>query len=171
VVPRNAADPSRVQRVHRSRQLERYGRRYPRHIARTSDDADRPENYLNQFKQPLFNSTEFLVIGYGTEVRGNPPTAERQPIVRRFTTEIGQWLGNQVFQTNANENDPRAGGGTCFGDSGGPSIMDGFIVGDPSYGLTTNCRYIRGYQLVDIPVVRNSVLDCVADPICPSKVS
>jgi len=111
------------------------------------------------------------VIGYGTEVRGNPPTAERQPIVRRFTTEIGQWLGNQVFQTNANENDPRAGGGTCFGDSGGPSIMDGFIVGDPSYGLTTNCRYIRGYQLVDIPVVRNSVLDCVADPICPSKVS
>jgi hypothetical protein len=35
-----------------------------------------PENYLDQFEQPLFNSTEFLVIGYGTEVRGNPPTAE-----------------------------------------------------------------------------------------------
>jgi secreted trypsin-like serine protease len=130
-----------------------------------------PENYLDQFEQPLFNSTVFLVIGYGTEVRGNPPTAERQPIVRRFTTEIGQWLDDQVYQTNANENDPRAGGGTCFGDSGGPSILDGFIVGDTSYGLTSNCRYIGGYQRVDIPVVRNWLLDCVADLVCPTKVS
>lgn len=130
-----------------------------------------PENYLDQFEQPLFNSTEFLVIGYGTEVRGNPPTAERQPIVRRFTTEIGQKLDDQVFQTNENENDPRAGGGTCSGDSGGPSILDGYLVGDTSYGLTANCRYIGGYQRVEIPVVRNWVLDCVTDLVCPTKAS
>ena len=70
-----------------------------------------PENYLDQFEQPVFNSTVFLVIGYGTEVRGNPPTAERQPIVRRFTTEVGQSLSDQVYQTNANENDPRPAAG------------------------------------------------------------
>ena len=130
-----------------------------------------PENYLDQFDQPVFNSTVFLVIGYGTEVRGNPPTAERQPIVRRFTTEVGQTLRDQVYQTNANENDPRAGGGTCFGDSGGPSILNGYLVGDTSYGLTNNCRYIGGYQRVDIPVVRNWLLDCIADLVCPTKVA
>lgn len=128
-----------------------------------------PENYLDGFEQPAFNSTVFLVIGYGTEVRGNPPTAERQPIVRRFTTEVGQALYEQVYQTNANENDPRAGGGTCFGDSGGPSILDGYITGDTSYGLTSNCRYIGGYQRVDIPVVRDWLLDCTADLVCPTK--
>jgi hypothetical protein len=30
-----------------------------------------PENYLNQFQQPLLNATEFLTIGYGTEVRNS----------------------------------------------------------------------------------------------------
>lgn len=130
-----------------------------------------PENYLDQFRQPRFHSTEFLVIGYGTEVRGNPPTPERQPIVRRSTTEIGQTLRDQVYQTNGNENDPRAGGGTCFGDSGGPSILNGYLVGDTSYGLTNNCRYIGGFQRVDIPVVRNWLLDCIADLVCPTKVA
>jgi hypothetical protein len=130
-----------------------------------------PENYLDQFEQPLFNNTEFLTIGYGTEVRQDdgPPTPERQPIVRRYTTEIGQTLRDQVFQTNANENDPRAGGGTCFGDSGGPAILNGFLVGDTSYGFTSNCRYIGGYQRVDIPIVRDWLLDCTADLVCPSK--
>lgn len=130
-----------------------------------------PPNYLKQFKQPLFHDTEFLTIGYGTEVRqaNGPPTPERQPIVRRFTTEIGQTLRGQVFQTNGNEHDPRAGGGTCFGDSGGPAILNGVIVGDTSYGFTSNCRYLGGYQRVDIPVVRNWLLDCMADLLCPTK--
>ena len=56
-----------------------------------------PENYLNRFQQPKLNKTEFLMIGYGTEVRKSDsgpqkPTPMRQPIVRRFTTEIGQKL-------------------------------------------------------------------------------
>lgn len=83
--------------------------------------------------------------------------------------EIGQTLRDQVFQTNANENDPRAGGGTCFGDSDGPAILDGFVVGDTSYGFTNNCRYLGGYQRVDIPVVRDWLLDCIADLLCPMK--
>jgi hypothetical protein len=133
-----------------------------------------PENYLNQFAQPRFNHTEFLTIGYGTEVRQpetgpRKPIPERQPIVRRYTTEIGQKLTSQIFQMNGNEHDPRAGGGTCFGDSGGPAIHDGYVVGDTSYGFTNNCRYLGGYQRVDIPVVRNWLLDCTADLSCPSK--
>lgn len=133
-----------------------------------------PENYLDQFEQPALNDTDFFVAGYGTEVRQSetpprPPTPERQPIVRRFTTEIGQKLTDQVVQTNGNEKDPRAGGGTCFGDSGGPLSLGGFLVGDTSYGFTNNCRYLGGYQRVDIPIVRDWILDCVADLACPTK--
>ena len=32
----------------------------------------------------------------------------RQPIVRRYTTEIGQKLTSQILQTNGNEHDIRA---------------------------------------------------------------
>ncbi len=134
-----------------------------------------PQNYLNRFQQPLLNSTEFLTIGYGTEVRQaesgpQKPTPQREPIVRRYTTEIGQKLTSQVLQMNANEHDPRAGGGTCFGDSGGPAIRGGYVVADTSYGFTSNCRYLGGYQRVDIPIVRNWLLDCLADLACPTKV-
>jgi hypothetical protein len=132
-----------------------------------------PENYLDAFEQPLLNRTEFLTIGYGTEVRqeGPPrtPLPMRQPIVRRFTTEIGQKLTPQIVQMNGNEHDPRAGGGTCFGDSGGPAIHGGFLVADTSYGFTNNCRYLGGYQRVDVPIVRNWLLDCLADLVCPTK--
>jgi Trypsin len=133
-----------------------------------------PANYLDQVRQPRLNATEFLTIGYGTEVRQaesgpQAPTPMRQPIVRRYTTEIGQKLTDQILQTNGNEHDPRAGGGTCGGDSGGPVMLGGYVVADTSYGYTANCRYIGGYQRVDIPVVRNWLLDCTADSACPTK--
>jgi hypothetical protein len=132
-----------------------------------------PANYLNRFRQPRLNKTAFLTIGYGTEVRqeGPPmtPLPRRQPIVRRFTTEIGQKLTPQILQMNANEHDPRAGGGTCFGDSGGPAMLGGFVVADTSYGYTNNCRYLGGYQRVDVPIVRNWLLDCIADLVCDTK--
>jgi secreted trypsin-like serine protease len=133
-----------------------------------------PQNYLNQFAASSLNSTEFLTIGYGTEVRksedgAQAPLPQRLPIVRRYTTEIGQKLTDQILQLNGNENDPRAGGGTCFGDSGGPAMHGGYVVGDTSYGYTNNCRYLGGYQRVDIPVVRNWLLDCTADLVCPTK--
>ena len=135
-----------------------------------------PQNYLNRFQQPVLNSTDFLTIGYGTEVRRTAdtgpqnPVPQREPIVRRYTTEIGQKLTSQVLQMNANEHDPRAGGGTCFGDSGGPAMRGGYVVADTSYGYTNNCRYLGGYQRVDIPIVRNWLLDCLADLACPTKV-
>jgi len=133
-----------------------------------------PRNYLDGFRQPRFNKTEFLTIGYGTEVRRaesgpQTPTPQRQPIVRRYTTEIGQKLTDQVLQMNGNEHDPRAEGGSCFGDSGGPSLHGGYVVADTSYGYTNNCRYLGGYQRVDIPIVRSWLFDCIADLRCPTK--
>ena len=118
-----------------------------------------PRDYLDAYRQPKFNSTVFTMVGYGTEVRQadtgpQKPTPMSYPLIRRVTTEIGQKLAVQVFQTNGNEHDNRAGGGTCFGDSGGPAFLNGYVVGDTSYGYTNNCRYLDGYQRVDIESVQ-----------------
>lgn len=118
-----------------------------------------PSGYLDQFAPRALNSTLFTLVGYGTEVRKAPtgpqkPTPQSFPIVRRYTDEVGQKLTPQILQTNGNEHDTRGGGGTCFGDSGGPSFIDGYVTTVTSYGYTANCRYLGGLQRVDIPVVQ-----------------
>lgn len=121
-----------------------------------------PQDYLDRFTSNVLNKTAFEVVGYGTEVRQaesgpQKPTPQSYPLIRRQTSVIGQKLTPQILQANGNENDNRAGGGTCFGDSGGPIFHDGLIVGVTSYGYTDNCRYIDGYQRVDIEGVQTWV--------------
>lgn len=135
-----------------------------------------PENYLDAYQQPILNSTLFEVVGYGTEVRKSDsgpqlPIPQRLPLIRRQTTSPGQRLTPQILQLNGNINDVRGGGGTCFGDSGGPVFHTDaagvtVVVGDTSYGYTNNCRYLGGYQRVDAPVVHDW-LECTlgVDPV------
>ncbi|GAB4080668.1 trypsin-like serine protease [Modestobacter muralis] len=119
-----------------------------------------PVGYLEQFAQPALNGTTFTVVGYGTEVRKpvsgpRKPTPMSYPIVRRYTDVVGQKLTPQILQVNGNEHDTRGGGGSCFGDSGGPTFKDGYVVTVTSYGYTANCRYLDGLQRVDIAVVQD----------------
>ena len=119
-----------------------------------------PKNYLDQFTSNILNKTLFETVGYGTEVRQaesgpQKPTPMSYPIVRRYALEPGQKLTPQILQTNGNENDPRGTGGTCFGDSGGPSFNGGYQVTVTSYGYTNNCRYLDGLQRIDIPSVQD----------------
>jgi hypothetical protein len=128
-----------------------------------------PTNYLDQFKQPKLNKTLFTVVGYGTEVRKlngttGQPVPMSYPLIRRVTESPGQKLTPQLLQMNGNINDTRGGGGTCFGDSGGPVFHDGYLVADTSYGYTNNCRYLGGYQRVDIPVVQDWLADFGLEP-------
>lgn len=102
--------------------------------------------------------TLFTAVGYGTEVRqadsgSQKPTPMSYPIMRRYVEMPGQKITPQVIQTNGNDKDPFGTGGTCFGDSGGSLWLDGKVVGVTSYGYTSNCRYLDGYQRIDIPVV------------------
>ena len=116
-------------------------------------------NYLDAYAQPKLNSTLFTSVGYGTEVRKpdsgpQKPTPMSYPLIRRVSDEPGQKLTPQILQVNGNINDTRGTGGTCFGDSGGPSFHGGYVVTVSSYVYTSNCRYIGGMQRVDIPVVQ-----------------
>lgn len=119
-----------------------------------------PANYLNAYQQPKLNSTIFTSVGFGTEVRKadsgpQKPTPMSYPIIRRVAQEPGQKLTPQILQVNGNENDNRGTGGTCFGDSGGPTFLGGFQVTVTSYGYTSNCRYLDGLQRIDIKVVQD----------------
>lgn len=121
-----------------------------------------PKNYLNQYTPSILNKTLFTIVGYGTEVRqdaatnGNmKPTPMSYPIVRRYGDAPGQKLTDQILQTNGNEHDNRGDGGSCFGDSGGPTFKNDYQVTVTSYGYTGNCRYLDGLQRVDIPVVQD----------------
>ncbi|MHA7264226.1 trypsin-like serine protease [Arthrobacter sp. TMN-37] len=119
-----------------------------------------PVNYLDGFQQPRLNGTIFDLVGYGTEVRKpasgpQKPQPMSYPLIRRSTSSPGQKLTPQILQLQGNPNDNRGGGGTCFGDSGGPVFHDGYLVAVTSYTYTANCRYLGGYQRVDIPVVQD----------------
>lgn len=118
------------------------------------------EGTLDEIERRDLRKTIFRAVGYGTEVRkaeSGPqnPTPQSYPIVRRYVDMPGQKLTPQILQTNGNENDNAGTGGTCFGDSGGPLLLDGEIVAVTSYGYTSNCRYIAGYQRVEIGVVQD----------------
>jgi hypothetical protein len=120
-----------------------------------------PANYLDAYAQPVLNKTIFTSVGYGTEVRKadegpQKPTPMSYPLIRRYADSPGQKLTPQILQTNGNLNDNRGTGGTCFGDSGGPTFHgeQEYVVTVTSYGYTSNCRYLDGLQRVDIPVVQ-----------------
>ena len=119
-----------------------------------------PLNYLDAYAQPRLNQTIFTSVGYGTEVRKpasgpQKPIPESYPLIRRVAYQPGQKLTNQILQLNGNMNDTRGTGGTCFGDSGGPTFLNDYVVAVTSYTYTQNCRYLGGYSRVDIEVVQD----------------
>ena len=114
---------------------------------------------LDAIKQSNLRSTLFRAVGYGTEVRKpdsgpQKPTPMSYPLIRRYVDMPGQKLTPQILQTNGNDKDPFGTGGTCFGDSGGPLFLGNQIVGVTSYTYNNVCRYLGGYQRVDIAVAR-----------------
>lgn len=122
-----------------------------------------PVGYLDTIPKSKLSKTLFTTVGYGTEVRKpesgpQKPLPMSYPILRRVALEPGQKRTDQIIQVNGNIHDTRGTGGTCFGDSGGPSFLNGYLVTVTSYGYTDNCRYIGGLQRVDIAEAQEWIL-------------
>jgi hypothetical protein len=107
----------------------------------------------------------FTVVGYGSPGLVPAPGGKTQllPDIRRFTTTK---LDGYVFPTGADKTDvsissllkfsssPGHGGGVCFGDSGGPTFVDGTNIVAGVTALTTkNCNGIyEALRLDTLPV-------------------
>ena len=110
----------------------------------------------------------FLVVGYGVFFE-KPDGGPQKPAsvadrTRRNTTSVGQMLSSQVLKLAENDKDARAGGGSCFGDSGGPVFHNGMIVGDTSFGASQFCQGMGGYYRLDTADARSFLDDFVAVP-------
>jgi len=89
----------------------------------------------------------FTLVGYGVDIG-----AKKSQIVipeRRSTTSFLKTTQSQVVVFQISDTDSKAGGGSCFGDSGGPTFLGQYVVGDASFVNSLVCNATGGYQRVD----------------------
>jgi hypothetical protein len=105
-----------------------------------------PVGYLDGNQGQLKNET-FTLVGYGVDIG-----EKKAQIVVRFrsmTTSYLKNVGDEVVTFNISSNDSKAGGGSCFGDSGGAVFLNGFVLGDASYVNSLTCNALGSYQRDD----------------------
>jgi hypothetical protein len=105
-----------------------------------------PVGTLDANQGALKNRT-FTLVGYGVEI--GPKKAQIVVTERRSTTSLLKNVQTEVATFQINANNSTAGGGSCFGDSGGPVFLGSFVVGDASYVNSLSCNATGGYQRVD----------------------
>lgn len=129
-----------------------------------------PAGYLDGLKRAgLLKRVPFTVVGYGVFF-AKPDGGPQTPIAvsdrtRRFTTAPMQNLTSDIVHLQENAKDSKFGGGTCFGDSGGALFLNGYLVGDTSFGQSQFCSGGGGgYQRTDNAEARGFLDDYVAVP-------
>jgi hypothetical protein len=132
-----------------------------------------PANYLETLATSNGNGglgkQTFTLVGYGVFFE-KPAEGPQKPDLagndrtRRVTTAVGQMISSQVLKLAENAKDSRAGGGSCFGDSGGPVFNGGYIVADTSYGASPFCRSFGAYYRLDTADARSFLDDFVTLP-------
>ena len=126
-----------------------------------------PARYLETLSQGNggLNKQEFELVGYGVFFEKPADGAQKPASVadrtRRFTTAVGQNISTQVLKLAENAKDSHAGGGSCFGDSGGPAFHNGLLVGDTSYGASQFCRSAGAYYRLDTEDARSFLDDYI----------
>ena len=110
-----------------------------------------PVGTLDANQGALKNQT-FTLVGYGVEIGAK----KAQVVVteRRFTTSFLKAVQDEVVTFQINDRDSKAGGGSCFGDSGGPAFLGQYVIGDASYVNSLTCNATGSYQRVDTPYAR-----------------
>jgi hypothetical protein len=119
-----------------------------------------PVGFLDRNQGQLKNET-FTLVGYGIDIGDK----KSQIIVqeRRSTTSFLKNVQSEVVVFQINPNDSKAGGGSCFGDSGGPVFLGAYVLGDASYVNSLTCNATGSYQRVDTAYSR-AFLDGFLNP-------
>lgn len=114
-----------------------------------------PAGYLDALgAKGGLKKTPFTVVGYGVFF-AKPEEGSQTPIAvsdrtRRYTTAGLQNITTEVVKLQENGKNSSFGGGTCFGDSGGPLFLGDVVVGDKSFGQGQFCSGGGGgYQRTD----------------------
>ncbi len=107
----------------------------------------------------LRNKTPVTLVGYGVQVQehGGGPPRWTGPRVRLFApTKLvsGNFVHSAEF-IKLTANPGRGSGGTCFGDSGGPDLLNdtNVVLAVNSYVTNGNCSGVTYSSRVDIPEV------------------
>jgi hypothetical protein len=110
-----------------------------------------PVGTLDANQGALKNET-FTLVGYGVDIGEK----KSQIVVpeRRSTTAFLKNVQSEVVLFQINDRDSKAGGGSCFGDSGGPVFLGPYVAGDSSFVNSLTCNATAGYQRVDTPYSR-----------------
>ena len=105
-----------------------------------------PVGTLDGNQGALKNET-FTLVGYGVDIGDK----KSQIVVpeRRSTTSFLKNVQDEVVTFQINDRDSKAGGGSCFGDSGGPVFLGPYVAGDASFVNSLTCNATGGYQRVD----------------------
>jgi len=102
--------------------------------------------------QGALKKKTFTLVGYGVEI-GEKKSSIVVP-ERRSTTSFLKTVQKEVVTLQINDRDSKAGGGSCFGDSGGPVFLGQYVAGDASYVNSLQCNATGGYQRVDTAYAR-----------------
>jgi Trypsin len=105
-----------------------------------------PVGYLNGNQGALKNAT-FTLVGYGVDI-GEKKARITIP-ERQSTTSYLKNVQSEVVVFQINDQDSKAGGGSCFGDSGGAVFLNGYVLGDASYVNSFSCNATGSYQRTD----------------------
>jgi hypothetical protein len=102
----------------------------------------------------------FVLSGYGVSAVKPFPLSFRERLMAesQLVNLTSALTGGFNLQTTNNPGNGR--GGACFGDSGGPVLYQGEIVGVTSFGLNANCKGVDFAYRVD----RAEVQTWIADP-------
>ncbi len=105
-----------------------------------------PLNFLDKNQGKLKNET-FTLVGYGVDIGDK----KAQIVIRerRSTTSYLKNVGKEVVTFQINDRDSKAGGGSCFGDSGGAVFWGPYVLGDASYVNSLTCNATGSYQRDD----------------------
>ena len=109
------------------------------------------ENYLQQYAGRR-NEHRFEVVGYGLK-RAHPNKEIDQDTRWKAEPKLNTIVSNPKKTYIVLSNNARTGG-TCFGDSGGPTFdttSSTLVVAVTSFGLSPNCTGIGGAYRLDQP--------------------